>query len=72
MFYLDFLSIDWTRFIINQPVVHGSNLQNTSDTNVWKTVFYTARVDKIRTVLDQGQPLPMGMCDIIIVIVKKM
>lgn len=51
---------NWTRFIINQQAVHGSNLQNTSDPNVWTTVFYNARVDKIRTVLDQGQPLPMG------------
>lgn len=51
---------NWTRFIINQQAVHGSNSQNTSDPNVWTTVFYNARVDKIRTVLDQGQPLPMG------------
>lgn len=53
---------NWTRFIINQQAVHGSNLQSTSDPNVWTTVFYNARVDKIRTVLDQGQPLPMGRC----------
>uniref|UniRef100_A0A336MFI2 CSON000929 protein n=1 Tax=Culicoides sonorensis TaxID=179676 RepID=A0A336MFI2_CULSO len=52
---------NWTRFIINQQAVHGSNLQNTSDSNVWTTVFYNARVDKIRTVLDQGQPLPMEL-----------
>lgn len=27
----------------------------------WTTAYYMSRVDKIRAILDHGQPLPIGM-----------
>lgn len=50
----------WVRFVINQQAVHGPNVASSGDSNTWTSVFYATRVDKIRTVLDHGQPLPMG------------
>lgn len=50
----------WIRFVINQQAVnHGPTSAQTSDNN-WTSAFYATRVDKIRTVLDHGQPLPLG------------
>ncbi|XP_050092092.1 neuralized-like protein 4 [Anopheles aquasalis] len=51
----------WVRFQLNQQTVHGggSALVNTTDDAAWTTAFYNTRVDKIRSVLDHGQPLPI-------------
>lgn len=50
----------WIRFVINQPAVNSAAAAASSTDNNWSSVFYATRVDKIRTVLDHGQPLPMG------------
>lgn len=62
----------WVRFTINQFVTnvnHSGNgggtssatsLSSTDSCNDWTTAFYLTRVDKIRAILDHGQPLPIG------------
>ncbi|KFB46796.1 hypothetical protein ZHAS_00014801 [Anopheles sinensis] len=51
----------WVRFRLNQQTVQGGNggTVNTTDDFVWTTAYYNTRVDKIRSVLDHGQPLPI-------------
>ncbi|XP_058119601.1 neuralized-like protein 4 [Anopheles ziemanni] len=51
----------WVRFRLNQHTVQGGNGNaiNTTDDFVWTTAYYNTRVDKIRSVLDHGQPLPI-------------
>lgn len=50
----------WARFKINPQTLSSSCATNTSEDSVWTTVYYNARVEKIRSVLDHGQPLPIG------------
>lgn len=38
----------------------GASSIDTSSSNEWTTAFYITRVDKIRAILDHGQPLPIG------------
>jgi len=47
----------WIRFPINQQVTNPSSQQSTSGEN-WITAYCATRVDKIRSVLDHGQPVP--------------
>uniref|UniRef100_A0A182JKE4 NHR domain-containing protein n=1 Tax=Anopheles atroparvus TaxID=41427 RepID=A0A182JKE4_ANOAO len=51
----------WVRFRLNQLTVQGGSgtAVNTVDDFVWTTAYYNTRVDKIRSVLDHGQPLPI-------------
>jgi neuralized-like protein 4 len=46
----------WVRFSINQQVTNPS-LQSQSSTEGWITTYCATRVDKIRSVLDHGQPV---------------
>uniref|UniRef100_A0A182N2Z3 NHR domain-containing protein n=1 Tax=Anopheles dirus TaxID=7168 RepID=A0A182N2Z3_9DIPT len=50
---------NWVRFRLNQQTVQGGGVVNTADDFVWTTAYYNTRVDKIRSVLDHGQPLPI-------------
>lgn len=51
----------WVRFKINQQTLNSScDGRMTGDDSVWTTAYYNARVEKIRSVLDHGQPLPIG------------
>uniref|UniRef100_A0A182QPD3 NHR domain-containing protein n=1 Tax=Anopheles farauti TaxID=69004 RepID=A0A182QPD3_9DIPT len=50
---------NWVRFRLNQQTVQGGGTVNTADDFVWTTAYYNTRVDKIRSVLDHGQPLPI-------------
>uniref|UniRef100_A0A182YBM6 NHR domain-containing protein n=1 Tax=Anopheles stephensi TaxID=30069 RepID=A0A182YBM6_ANOST len=51
---------NWVRFPLNQLMVQGGCVVvNTGDDFVWTTAYYNTRVDKIRSVLDHGQPLPI-------------
>lgn len=57
----------WVRFKINHFVTNanqcsttGASSIDTSSSNEWTTAFYITRVDKIRAILDHGQPLPIG------------
>ncbi|XP_050081126.1 neuralized-like protein 4 [Anopheles maculipalpis] len=51
---------NWVRFPLNQLMVQGGCVVvNTVDDFVWTTAYYNTRVDKIRSVLDHGQPLPI-------------
>lgn len=49
----------WVRFKLNQTLSSACAV-NTADDSVWTTAYYNARVEKIRSVLDHGQPLPIG------------
>lgn len=57
--------LGWVRFKINQ-LITNANLSTTSTAESgsadWTTAFYLTRVDKIRAILDHGQPLPIGTC----------
>lgn len=60
----------WVRFTINQFVTnvnHGtSSTVMSSDSNSdWTTAFYLTRVNKIRSILDHGQPMPIGKFEIV-------
>ncbi|XP_055625831.1 neuralized-like protein 4 [Toxorhynchites rutilus septentrionalis] len=55
----------WARFKINPQTLSSSCATNTSEDSVWTTVYYNARVEKIRSVLDHGQPLPIESCQFI-------
>lgn len=52
----------WCRFIINQQITNpnqtGSACGSGNTDDDWITVYCTTRVDKIRSVLDNGQPIP--------------
>ncbi|XP_053680569.1 neuralized-like protein 4 [Anopheles nili] len=50
---------NWVRFRLNQHTVLGGSNVSTVDDFVWTTAYYNTRVDKIRSVLDHGQPLPI-------------
>lgn len=57
----------WVRFKINHFVTNanqcstsGASGIDTSSSHEWTTAFYITRVDKIRAILDHGQPLPIG------------
>uniref|UniRef100_A0A182JQY2 NHR domain-containing protein n=1 Tax=Anopheles christyi TaxID=43041 RepID=A0A182JQY2_9DIPT len=50
---------NWVRFRLNQQTVMGGGGVNTADEFVWTTAYYNTRVDKIRSVLDHGQPFPI-------------
>ncbi|XP_058464925.1 neuralized-like protein 4 [Malaya genurostris] len=52
----------WVRFKINQQTLSSSSIANTADDSIWTTAYYNARVEKIRSVLDHGQPLPIESC----------
>lgn len=60
----------WVRFTINQFVTNVNQGTSTtggtsSDSNSdWTTAFYLTRVNKIRSILDHGQPMPIGKCEI--------
>lgn len=51
----------WVRFKINQFITNTNYPTVQSDCNTdWTTAYYLTRVDKIRAILDHGQPLPIG------------
>lgn len=54
----------WVRFKINQFITNAnlstSSSVESSGSADWTTAFYLTRVDKIRAILDHGQPLPTG------------
>lgn len=53
----------WVYFKLNQQTVNSnSSTQHALDSDLngdWLPLFYMTRVDKIRAILDHGQPLPM-------------
>lgn len=57
----------WVRFKINQLITNAnlstaSTVESSSIASAdWTTAFYLTRVDKIRAILDHGQPLPIGI-----------
>lgn len=56
-----FVYIGWVRFKLNQQVLHANKSStDLSDVSDWTNAFYLSRVDKIRAILDHGQPLPIG------------
>lgn len=51
----------WVRFKLNQAVVNAYNTPtDETDVSDWTNAFYLTRVDKVRAILDCGQPLPTG------------
>ncbi|XP_037052050.1 neuralized-like protein 4 isoform X2 [Bradysia coprophila] len=57
----------WIRFKINQFITNAnlpttSAVENSGSAD-WTTAFYLTRVDKIRAILDHGQPLPIDTCE---------
>lgn len=51
----------WVRFKLNQQVLHANKSSTAMNyVNDWTSAFYLSRVDKIRAILDHGQPLPIG------------
>lgn len=50
----------WVRFKLNQQVLHANKSNDVSNISDWTNAFYLSRVDKIRAILDHGQPLPIG------------
>ncbi|CRK92215.1 CLUMA_CG005699, isoform A [Clunio marinus] len=48
----------WVRFSINQQITNPANIPQTSSGDSWITAYCATRVDKIRSVLDHGQPIP--------------
>lgn len=50
----------WVRFKLNQQVLHANKPTELSSISDWTNAFYLSRVDKIRAILDHGQPLPIG------------
>lgn len=62
--YVDWTISGWIRFKINQFITNAnlpttSAVENSGSAD-WTTAFYLTRVDKIRAILDHGQPLPIG------------
>lgn len=57
----------WVRFRLNHMVTNAVNSAATeslnSSNNDWTTAYYLSRVDKIRAILDHGQPLPIEPCE---------
>lgn len=53
------MHIGWVRFKLNQFVTIAPSTSSSEDGD-WTTAFYFTPVDKIRAILDQGQPLPIG------------
>lgn len=54
----------WVRFKLSHMVtnVSSSSAKSQDLSNIdWTTAYYMSRVDKIRAILDHGQPLPIGM-----------
>lgn len=50
----------WVRFSINQQTMRKPKPSNRTDDSDWTIGYYSTRVDRIRSILDQGQPLPYG------------
>jgi hypothetical protein len=50
----------WVRFAINQQITNYQHQQqqHESSSDGWITAYCATRVDKIRSVLDHGQPIP--------------
>lgn len=46
----------WVRFTVNQQITNPTQSNSTGDN--WVTAYCATRVDKIRSVLDHGQPVP--------------
>ncbi|XP_054732777.1 neuralized-like protein 4 [Anastrepha obliqua] len=49
----------WVYFKLNQQTVNSVAAQHSLDTGEWLPLYYMTRVDKIRAILDHGQPLPL-------------
>nr|XP_014096371.1 neuralized-like protein 4 [Bactrocera oleae] len=49
----------WVYFKLNQQTVNTAAAQHSLDTGEWLPLYYMTRVDKIRAILDHGQPLPL-------------
>uniref|UniRef100_W8BLA2 Neuralized-like protein 4 n=1 Tax=Ceratitis capitata TaxID=7213 RepID=W8BLA2_CERCA len=49
----------WVYFKLNQQTVNSTAVQQSLDTGEWLPLYYMTRVDKIRAILDRGQPLPL-------------
>lgn len=57
--------LGWVRFKLSHMVTNVSNTSASSELvdcsgSDWTTAYYMSRVDKIRAILDHGQPLPIG------------
>lgn len=84
LFYFYFLQIHvflgWVRFKLSHMVTNVSSSSGSesldSSNSDWTTAYYSSRVDKIRAILDHGQPLTIGMhfslifyrCDFVLMI----
>lgn len=59
-----YCNLGWVRFKLSHMVtnVSSSSASESLDisNNDWTTAYYMSRVDKIRAILDHGQPLPIG------------
>lgn len=53
----------WVRFKLNPLITSSNHCSFTGDGSDWTTAFYQTRVDKIRSILDHGQPLPIEPCE---------
>lgn len=51
----------WVRFKLNHQSTAFASAHTSSDSGDWTTAFYLTRADKVRSILDHGQPLPIGM-----------
>ncbi|XP_055854149.1 neuralized-like protein 4 [Episyrphus balteatus] len=49
----------WVYFKLNQQAVNTSGTVQSFDSGDWVPLYYMTRVDKIRAILDYGQPLPI-------------
>lgn len=48
----------WVRFKLNQQSTTPGN-PSTSDNSEWTVAYYLTRADRVRSILDHGQPLPI-------------
>lgn len=57
--------LGWVRFKLSHMVTNVSSSSASESLDCsnsdWTTAYYMSRVDKIRAILDHGQPLPIGM-----------
>lgn len=63
-FFMFYCRLGWVRFKLSHMVTNASSSASSDSVDCsgsdWTTAYYMSRVDKIRAILDHGQPLPIG------------
>lgn len=62
--FFSYFRLGWVRFKLSHMVTNASSSASSDSVDCsgsdWTTAYYMSRVDKIRAILDHGQPLPIG------------